>query len=201
MGRRNKKNRKKNRSNNRNTGNNFTPTFTPISMKFLKRCGDVGLFVDGDGDKFRVHKEHIYGTFGWLVKGRYVSVRKEYLNEVKNKRLVVSNPIPESKQPEDSEPYTFGHDIKVVASAYDAARLDFPMGTQYHHISYNEAPKKGDFVAGMRTGGHKNLMGEVSYLTKDKDYCVVNGVLVSIYEIGYKIVNVDFFKKYKLANA
>jgi hypothetical protein len=115
---------------------------------------------------------------------------------VKNKRLVINNPIPESEQPDNSETYTYGHDIKIVASDYDVVRLGFPLGTQYHHITYNEAPKKGDFVACMRTGSHKNLVGEVSYVTMAKDYCVVNGVLVSVYEVGYKIINVEFFKKY-----
>jgi hypothetical protein len=201
MGRRSKKRRRNNRNNNRKN----RAIFTPVNMEFLKRDGDVGLFRDRVGDKYRVHKEHVYGTLSWLKKGTFVSVRKEYINEVKNKRLVVSNPYdmdaPIEEQPQSGHSYTYENDIKVVATEYDVARLGFPIGTQYHHITFSEAPRIGDFVAGMRTSPHKHVMGEVTDVCEDSALCIVGDNMCPINDIGYKIINPKFLLNHKFANA
>jgi hypothetical protein len=198
MGRRSK-NRKRNRAKNRGAGT--LVKCTPITLKFLKRDGDVGLFKDKKGLKFRVYKAHIYASdMSMLKPGQKVSVTEEYIVPVANKRLVVANPVPQ-QQPDSSESYLWEGEPNVVATNHDSARMGLPIGTQYHHITYKEYPRVGDFVAGMRMGKYRHIMGVVKEVDKPTGLCVVGDDYAPIEEIGYRILNPDFLKQYKFANA
>lgn len=222
--RRNLRNRNKNKSRNRNNNNNAvaktetSPTSTR-TMEFLKRDSNIGLFMDKDGNKFRVHKKHILATLGWIAKGASISVKTDYAIPVENKRLFVQNCpdwfMDEVDEVEDNpgestyvdaskmtqslinngqvqpsnKPYMFESDIQVVDSDFESINMGLPIGVQYHWISFTECPKKGDFVMGSRTGNSKGVMGYVDAVDDFMETCVIAGGEYSIMDIGYRIMN------------
>lgn len=206
--RRNLRNRNKDKSRNRNNNNKAVaktetyPTSTRI-MEFLKRDSNIGLFMDKDKNKFRVHKNHIFGTLGWIPKGSKVSVRTSYAIPVKSKRLFVQNcPDEVEDSPGESsyvdafneiqpsnKPYMFGSDIQVVDSDFESVSMGLPIGTQYHWISFAECPKKGDFVMGSMSGNSKGVIGYVDVVDDFMDTCVISGEECPISDIGYRIIN------------
>jgi hypothetical protein len=211
MGRR-KRNRGKNKNKNRNRNKNRNHIGNTVSgavtMKFLKRDGEVGLFMDDDGKKYRVHQAHIYGTLGWMPKGSHVAVKAAYATPVTNKRILVTNcpdwfmngGKPSEDQPED-EPYIYESEGHVVDSDFMSSKLGLPIGTQYHWISLTEFPKVGDFVMGSTSGEARGVLGYVTDLSEFRQECTINGVQYSIYAIGYRILNPMYLQGFVIAEA
>lgn len=212
MGRRKRKNRRKNnkhraqnRAQNRKQDKLIEGT---VQVEFLKRDGDVALVVL-DGEKYRIHKTHVYGNIGWIQKGSPIAVREAYLNPILNERLVVTN-LPhwygtarkeDEKQPTSSKTYIYGDTIRVIDSQHESSRFGLPIGTQFHFLTFSECPEVGDFVMTNRTGGHKDVMGYVANVDEKNQMCMVDGQSVPIESIGYKIINPEYLKSHKFANA
>lgn len=206
----NKKHRDNNRNKNRNNRNNSHEArhkeFTGgavVPVEFLKRDGDVAL-VRYQGEKFRVHKAHVFATLEWTNKGAIISARKPYLMPVINERLVIANIFDlqdEKQQPKTSKTYIYGAEIKVIDSAYESSRFGLPVGTQFHFITFTETPEVGDFVAGMRNGSHSNVMGYVDWVDEKNLMCKVNGKICPTEQIGYKITNPEYLKSFAFTEA
>jgi len=228
MGRgRNKRNRNKSNNRNRNKSNNkrrgsvHDKISGATTLKFLKRDSDVGLFMDADGSKYRVHKEHIYGTLGWVTKGARIAVKTAKMIPVTNQRLIVTNTpdwfgvkdenqteIDFNKQPTE-EPYMYESDIQVITSDSDVAYFGIPKGTQYHWLAFKETPRVGDFVMvnyASSVGG--TFYGVVKTVDKKSRSCSVKEyktetihMNISTYDIGFIVINPDYLKSFKFANA
>lgn len=210
----NKKHKARNRNRNRNRSNNhearrkeFEQRSGAVHVEFLKRDGDVAL-VRFEGEKFRVHKAHVFATLEWTDKGAIISARKPYLMPIMNERLVITN-LPDwygqkkddDKQPKSSKTYVYGAEIKVIDSAYESARFGLPIGTQFHFITYAETPAVGHFVTGMRNGMYSNIMGYVEWVDEKNLLCKVNGKMCPTEQIGYRIINPEYLKSFAFTEA
>lgn len=223
MGRRSRKNKNKNKY--KNKRNSVKSDVMPANisnsvavLRFLKRDSDVGLFVDDDGKKFRVHKGYIYATLGWIPKGTWVSVKAEYAIHVKNRRLVATNTpewfgnkedgvdfdelAREASTPKTKKEYMYDGTINVIETNHDSSYFGLPIGTQYHWLAFKECPEEGDFVmASKTTGAIGGVIGYVQDIYEKSGKCLVNDEIVDIYDIAYKIINPEFLKSFEFANA
>lgn len=204
----NKKHRANNRNRNRNKNhetrhNEFLQRSGAVPVEFLKRDGDVAL-VRYEGEKFRVHKAHVFATLQWTEKGAIISARKSYLMPVMNERLVITNTFDfeeKDEQPVNNKTYIYGTEIKVINSAYESGLFGLPIGTQFHFITYAETPAVGEFVAGMRNGTCRNVMGYVEWVDEKNLMCKINGKICPTEQIGYKIVNPEYLKSFTFTEA
>jgi hypothetical protein len=198
-------NNKKHRANNRNRNKNKKYEFEPgaVPVEFLKRDGDVAL-VRYEGEKFRVHKAHVFATLQWTEKGAIISTRKSYLMPVMNERLVITNIFDfeeKDEQPVNNKTYIYGTEIRVIDSAHESSRFGLPIGTQFHFITYAETPAVGEFVAGMRNGTCSNVMGYVEWVDEKNLMCKINGKICPTEQVGYKIVNPEYLKSFAFTEA
>lgn len=200
----------------RNRTKNKARNCTTIRLKFLKRDGDDGLFINEQGEKFRAHKDHILHNLYWLTKNQNAQVKKNHLRHVISQRTVVVN-MPAwfvneaktepgdtsilrsqaemgSKKKEPENEYLHKGNIKIVSTVAEVDRYKLPIGTQFHIISFQEKPKVGDYVMAMITS-KSDAIGICESVDEDKGTCVVAGKTAKTRDIGYKIVNPDFLTK------
>lgn len=174
-----------------------------ISVTYLKRDGDVGLFKTPDGCKIRVHKEHIFGTLGWITKGSLVGVRMAYAVPVDKKRKIVTNLDDLSIAVVDpaAEDTVDAKDILVVDCKFEATRMGLPIGTQYSWFCLKTKLERGMYVMMYNTGSYKGLKGYISNLDEKKKVCFIDGSRYLTSQIGYVIVNPLFIHNQRLIEA
>lgn len=195
--------RKRNKYRNRNNANN-EPKMELGTAKILKVTKDKVLMATSKKTKYWINREHLYCSPSFIEKGKVVAINILKLEPIIAQRLIVTNaperlPVKQS-QPDSSDSYVFGHDIKCVVSQYDVGRLGLPIGTQYHYISFQEAPRAGDYVMGMVTGSYKHIRGLVTAVSESSGFCIVDDDMCPIEQIGYRIINPEFLESCQAVN-
>lgn len=182
----------------KNRKNNRAKKTGVSNMEFLKRDGEVGLFLGDNQKKYRVHDTYVHGRIGWMPKGARVNVDTANAREVKNSRIIVTN-CPGWFSAKKEEKYQYGDIIDIISSDFDSSRLGLPIGVQYHWIGFHEFPKIGDYVMGNVNGSSRGLLGRVTSVNVENESCTINGAVHSIWEIGFRIVNPEYLEGFELA--
>lgn len=170
-----------------------------LVVKFLKKEGEYGYFINDEGKKFTAHKSHVFGTLEWMSQNSRCAVRKAGLIAVTNKRKVVSN-CPEwftnktKEAPKAVLGYSDASKVQVISSKHESNRMRLPIGVQYTWFGMTEKVKVGDYVMTYTTSEHNGWHGWVSGVSDESSTCLINGKRCLTREIGYKIMNPLFLR-------